>query len=431
MLPMQMLLVSFTGLLWPPIGLDAMPPPDPSAAKAAVVVRLAEEDPAPPGQQIRIQALQPDNATDQRITLRQQNRGGSADLAADGPWLGIQYGPVPKPLAAHLKLAANEGQMVLNVVQGSPADEAGLTKYDVIMSLNGTAVQADARAFLEQVAALKPGTTTTLEIIQAGVRRDVKLTVGERPTADRATRYKYEPEPEELLQGRIFRRGGLMEQDDQGNWVLRDLNLPDLPDMFEWWPDDEDLLFNFKLPDAAVPGRTETLIFKSQKSGSVRIERSSDGQIKVTRVETDPDGDTRSSTTTYADEDALQKADPEAYELLKKSGVGSDDRKPRRHRLPDPAGILRQFEEANRHWSKARERAAGEQSRAEMDDGNFAAPPRIRFELLPDGGIRVTQRQGDAERVQTFADVAAMKAQRPDLHEQYEKLQSATRGAKQ
>jgi len=415
MLPIQTLLLAFTGLLWPPIGVAAMPLDQPAVMYSTVDGTKA--------------AVVADGPSDRRIILRRQDRD-AADLAAGGPWLGIQYGPPPKPLAAHLKLPPGEGQMVLNIVQGSPADEAGLTQYDVITALDGAAVRSDAQAFLEQVAGLKPGGSVTMEVIQAGVRRELKLTVGERPAADRPVRYKYEPEPEELLQGRVFRRGGLMEQDDQGNWIFRDLNLPDLPDVFQWLPDDEDLLFNLKLPDAGPPGRTETLIFKSQQSGSVRIERSGDGQIKVTRVETDANGDTRSVTATYADEEALKKADPEAYDLLKKSGTGPD-RLQRRNRLSSPAdGILQRLEEARRHFEQARERAAGPRPGAIADDGGFATPPRIRFEVLPDGGIRVTQRQGDAERVQTFASLATLKAERPDLHEQYEKLRSADRESK-
>jgi len=43
------------------------------------------------------------------------------NIEAGGPWLGIQFGPVPKPLAAHLGIDPGEGQMVLNVVEGSPS----------------------------------------------------------------------------------------------------------------------------------------------------------------------------------------------------------------------------------------------------------------------------------------------------------------------
>lgn len=486
MLPLQTLLISLTGFFWPPICLTAMPPPDEpvvvcvtvtadgsevvnlanpvtaacdagivSAGPAGnhektgvVVVKCADDETVAPGQRIKVQALASDGGPGRKIVVRSIGSGVGevADIEAGGPWLGIQFGPVPKPLAAHLKLAAETGQMVLNIVEGSPADQAGLTQYDVIVKLDGREAPADIKAFLDQVRGLQPGAACALGVIQAGDNRQLTLTVGERPSDPGPTKYKYETDLEELSQGRVFRRGGLMEKDEQGNWMFKDFDLPDMPDVFQWLPEDEDLMFDFRLPPSAGPGGLHTLLFKSEKSGSVKIERTGDGQIKVTRIDTDEDGDTRSTTIAYGNEDELKKGDPDAYELLSKcSGKDVLIRK-----LPGAAApglpamrheeLLRQhLDEARKQTEDARKQLQAVRERVQREGRPppaleeeilFEVKPRTSFEMLSDGRIRVIQRQGDTEAAQTFDSLAAMKAQRPDLHQKYEKLQPTDRGNK-
>src|SRR5439155_17068337 len=55
----------------------------------------------------------------------------SADVRA---WLGIQFGPVPEVLASHLQ--NDGGAIVVNIARNSPADKAGLKRYDVILRIN-------------------------------------------------------------------------------------------------------------------------------------------------------------------------------------------------------------------------------------------------------------------------------------------------------
>ncbi|AYD90305.1 PDZ domain-containing protein [Actinomyces lilanjuaniae] len=72
------------------------------------------------------------------------------------------------------------GAEVTSVESGSPADEAGLEKGDVIVAIDGktTAQDAALTGFVRQYSA---GDTVTLTVIRDGSSRDVKVTLAERP----------------------------------------------------------------------------------------------------------------------------------------------------------------------------------------------------------------------------------------------------------
>ena len=53
------------------------------------------------------------------------------------PVIGVRCTPIPAPLAAHLE---RDGLMIANISEGSPADEAGLKRYDVVVSFGGRGI---------------------------------------------------------------------------------------------------------------------------------------------------------------------------------------------------------------------------------------------------------------------------------------------------
>ena len=55
-------------------------------------------------------------------------------------WIGIRIAPVSSELASHLKLKEGAGLMISNIVKGSPADKAGLGRYDVMLKVAGKAI---------------------------------------------------------------------------------------------------------------------------------------------------------------------------------------------------------------------------------------------------------------------------------------------------
>ncbi|HZO91577.1 MAG TPA: trypsin-like peptidase domain-containing protein [Chthonomonadaceae bacterium] len=97
------------------------------------------------------------------------------------PWLGIAYGPItPRARdALHIPEDVN-GAIVANVLQGSPADEAGLQPGDVIRAANNTPIQKeeDLQAVIQ---GLKVGDKLSLRIWRAGSEQTLTATLRERP----------------------------------------------------------------------------------------------------------------------------------------------------------------------------------------------------------------------------------------------------------
>lgn len=101
-------------------------------------------------------------------------------------YLGI-YGETVNPtMAEALNISKSKGALVHDVVDGTPADEAGLQEGDVIVSLNGNPVN-NYDLFRTEVASKKPGTEVTLGIIRDGEEQEINVTLGELPEDMRAS----------------------------------------------------------------------------------------------------------------------------------------------------------------------------------------------------------------------------------------------------
>lgn len=101
-------------------------------------------------------------------------------------WIGVNSTPLGEALRSHLKLAKGEGLLVLDVVPKSPARNAGLKRYDVLLTFGKSSVGTPAeltRAI--QQAGAKP---VKLQIIRAGERKTATVTPGERSRNERGIR---------------------------------------------------------------------------------------------------------------------------------------------------------------------------------------------------------------------------------------------------
>lgn len=105
---------------------------------------------------------------------------------ADAPaektfWVGAMIGPIPEPILAQLAegtIPEGKGVCVMQVVPESPAEKAGLKTYDIILKVNGEAVDGDG--FVEKVKASK-GEKLTVEILRAAKTQKIEMTPAERP----------------------------------------------------------------------------------------------------------------------------------------------------------------------------------------------------------------------------------------------------------
>jgi S1-C subfamily serine protease len=98
-------------------------------------------------------------------------------------YLGLQAQDLSElPNTARRKLAPNAagGIVVRKVEPGTPAESAGVTVDDVILALDGRAIES-FQVLRNRVARTAPGTEVALRIIRAGEERELRAQVGEFP----------------------------------------------------------------------------------------------------------------------------------------------------------------------------------------------------------------------------------------------------------
>lgn len=252
--------------------------------------------------------------------------------AADEPpkfWIGVHVVSIPEPLAAHV---GKDGLMVMNIVKDSPADKAGLDRYDVVRSFNGKPI----REMSDLVSAIQEvnGKAGKLEVLRGGKAETLKLSPVSRPDSA-AVEYKYE-DPETVQSapmGGAFRiqrdpASGLMRVEPFGSFTPLPPQAPTAPFAL---PDQNWNLFLepfFNGPDSnwvdidddADTGNAqiEVRVQVNNNGEKLSIQRHADGKIEVSR--TDADG--KIETKSYENAKAFREADPEAYGQYRRSSGG-------------------------------------------------------------------------------------------------------------
>jgi S1-C subfamily serine protease len=129
--------------------------------------------------------------TSVRYSLDQLRADGKVDYA----YLGVTSESLYPQLAEHLGLDTKSGALITDVVNGSPADDAGLkgstgettfqlqhvkTGGDVVIAVDDKPVFAN-NDLSKLIAAHKPGDTVKLDILRDGHHATVDVTLGSRP----------------------------------------------------------------------------------------------------------------------------------------------------------------------------------------------------------------------------------------------------------
>ncbi|MBZ4660213.1 MAG: DegQ family serine endoprotease, partial [Desulfacinum sp.] len=95
-------------------------------------------------------------------------------------WLGVMIQDITPELAESFGLKDAKGVLISDVVEGSPADKAGLETGDIVVEFNGEPVE-NAHDLSRKVAATRPETTVKIGILRDGSRRTIKLQLGTMP----------------------------------------------------------------------------------------------------------------------------------------------------------------------------------------------------------------------------------------------------------
>jgi len=363
---------------------------------------------------------------------------------------------------------------ITKVLEGSPAEDAGLLDGDVIVSINGELVEGNVSRSVELIKSHEAGDKVDIVVLRDGAEKTLVATLGSRADSAAATvELKLDDALQGAIEDRIVTRGKMLKRDDDGNWVvteLGDLNeIPDLPDNVR--------MFIPKAGSSVIElkgdGESRTMTININRDGeTVSIKQEDGGDIVVTRV----DADGVKTENSYADEAELQAADAEAYELYSKSGKQGtlqfyghatdlddedfdfdaggnnfifkfDTGDFEDHMLEWKEKLEESLDGADAHYEAALEKVQELLERLDEGEGlpamerlqqfrplhmpkldgaqAFAmhfGKPAYSFEVRPDGTIAATLRKGDTEVVQLFTDENDLADRKPDLYEKYKKL---------
>ncbi|MBR0718843.1 DegQ family serine endoprotease [Bradyrhizobium liaoningense] len=106
-----------------------------------------------------------------RVVIASAKSGGKA---VKRPWLGARLQTVTPDIAESLGLRSPTGALVASIVPNGPAAKAGLKSSDLIVAIDGQAID-DLNAFDYRLATRPLGGTAQLDVQRAG--KPVKLTV--------------------------------------------------------------------------------------------------------------------------------------------------------------------------------------------------------------------------------------------------------------
>lgn len=366
-------------------------------------------------------------------------------------WIGVRLSPLPAPLAAHL---GKDGLMIDNVVRDSPADRAGLERYDIVLSFHGRKI-ATTRELVEAINAAPADQDVPMELIHQGQRRTVHIRPAPRPTAS-SFDYKYEEETDPAaLQNMMRFFGHRLLRDPRGGFLLqplgpmRDLPEPlrklleegDLPDGLPGirvFPGPDGFGWQFFLEqDGDGDARTEVIVKRSEDGRTLSIHKHPDGRVEVERE--DPQSGKKS--TTYDSLDELREKDPEAWQQFHsfQGGVRWMVSPPRPDQLP---GLQEQFhrqmrqqlEQMRRQLDEMRRQLRGRTGRPddEARDTTRDAPLRARSRSADDeqmrisiddqGHIVVRARRDGRWQTWRFDSKEQFRQQEPQLYEKFKSL---------
>ncbi|MHC4797594.1 MAG: S1C family serine protease, partial [Planctomycetota bacterium] len=360
-----------------------------------------------------------------------------AEKAGPSAWLGVQLTPVPAALSAHLGLK-DAGLMISNVFTNSPADDAGIIRYDVIIEAYGKIVNNKVEDFVKHIHKRKPSERLKLTIIRLGKKINITVKLGEKPDHLDELDLKYEITDPDVAHWRKFGlRGKILRPDQKGGWKLEDLG--EIPKSWitpEW--KNRPLEYWYGLKEKINQAK------RVDKQGRVlHVQQKKDGTIEVKRYK-ETDGEEQANVKTYNNMQELQKDDPEAHELLDSTNPIYAYKHLYNNYLKEwPFKQAMPPEEADRKWREWRDRffqgPLGKMK--ERIDSLYINPqqeqpkitiepspePEISFDVNPEGEISVRIQDKDASLNMTFHSKDAMKRYSPDLYKRFQDLEQKIR----
>ncbi|AKM30270.1 2-alkenal reductase [Pandoraea faecigallinarum] len=95
-------------------------------------------------------------------------------------WVGVEPQDITSDIAESFGLQQDSGVIIAGVVQGGPADKAGVQPGDILAKVNDESIR-DTTELLNVIAQIKPGTQARLHVTRKKKDLDLTVTIGKRP----------------------------------------------------------------------------------------------------------------------------------------------------------------------------------------------------------------------------------------------------------
>ncbi|AJP58965.1 2-alkenal reductase [Pandoraea vervacti] len=95
-------------------------------------------------------------------------------------WVGVEPQDITSDIAESFGLQQDSGVIIAGVVQGGPADKAGVQPGDILTKVNDESIR-DTTELLNVIAQIKPGTQAKLHVTRKKKELDLTVTIGKRP----------------------------------------------------------------------------------------------------------------------------------------------------------------------------------------------------------------------------------------------------------
>jgi serine protease DegQ len=95
-------------------------------------------------------------------------------------WIGVEPQDVTPEIAESFGLEQKSGAIVAGVLQGGPADKAGIKPGDILVRVNGEDI-TDTTRLLNVIAQIKPGSDAKVRLMRKNKEMDLTVMIGKRP----------------------------------------------------------------------------------------------------------------------------------------------------------------------------------------------------------------------------------------------------------
>ncbi len=105
-------------------------------------------------------------------------------------WLGVNIQDITPELAQSFGIESSKGSLVVGVLNGSPAEKAGLTRGDVIVGLDQEII-LNSNDLRNKVGLITPDSTVAFKVVRQGIPTNFDVHLGERPSNEKLSQRSF------------------------------------------------------------------------------------------------------------------------------------------------------------------------------------------------------------------------------------------------